>query len=869
MLKMKSKFLIFHILAISFNLSAINAPTPTSPSNGASFSRFDNFVSSSIVTGAKGYQFQFDSVSNFNSPWVRKDTSTYYYVYTPELRVGKTYFWRVRCYDLADTSPWSATWSFSVINGNTALNSPSNNSTGPIASLNCNQAGYLPNIQYIFEADTAANLSSINKIVRTQLKAIFADSVLFSFGRTVYWRAKTYNSFGDTFGWSPIWKYTIHQVPALNANTGFVTVDPRILPNWTNAGLSSIHLQLDTNQNFNTPKLIEHFLPPGAIQDTLKNLFFGKDYFYRIRAVYKGKVSAWSFNAPIRIYANGNITSPTNGSTVGALTPSFSWRILNGTQCQLQLFEDSARTIVLKDTITNLFSYNYKNELKLNKWYNYRIRYLHALDTAAWLQANFKIYSGQVNLGTPSFNSTNVAVRPRFNFRKQTWTTNHVMEIDTGSAFGTTPSSYFIRIDSFKYDGSFYHYLDTSIAYNRKYVWRVYAIKGFDTAQATVSNFTTAIRPLNYFPPNNYIGTGPSTNGLVTGISGSHYIQWELDSSITFASPIKLSGQDLHIPDDFTPQYVAVNFPSDLRFKTKYFWRTRCINPIDTSSWSNPFNFLTTQDVWLTSPTNNSTNVAINPKLEWGIQGSVSELRFQYQLGTDSNFTITTIVTLPVNTSPNAIVTCMYGTQYYWRARAFHTKDTSRWSAFYTFKTINPPSIGAPVLISPANATVNVPVATVTLSWNFLPNALTYDIEVATDQLFTSIAAKGNTINNTILFSGTQAKTRYYWRVRGRINEIVGAWSTVRWFETAPPTGTNEIGNQASIKIYPNPTHESFKIEFEGDFTLKVYDTKGSLIIEIAGKNSAEINSNEWHPGIYFINLHKGDQCYTQKIVIQ
>jgi hypothetical protein len=863
------KFLFSLFIVLSLQGYSLTAPTLQSPSNGASFARFDAFLSCTSVAGAKGYQFDFDTVPTFNSINHKRDTNTYSYLYSPTLRLNRTYYWRARAYAPGDTSAWSGNYSFSTINGTTALLQPANNSTGAIVNFYASATGSLPTITYQFELDTAANLSSSKKKIIIKSISYFDDSILFNFGKTVYWRARSCNNLGDTITWSSIYKYTFHQLPALNASTITQLVNPMMFPNWTNAGLSSIQLQADTNTSFNTSRLIERFISPGIIQDTLKNMLFGKDYFYRIRAVYKGKVSAWSFIAPIRVYVNGNITSPTNGSTVGALTPSFSWRILNGTQCQFQLFDDSPGTIVLTDTITNLFSYNYKNELKLNKWYNYRIRYLHALDTAAWLQANFKIYSGQVNLGSPVFNSTNVSVRPRFNFRKQTWATNHIMEIDTGSTFGASPSSYFIRIDSFKYDGSFYHYLDTSIAYNQKYVWRVYAIKDLDTAQATVSNFTTAIRPLNYFPPNNYIGTGPSTNGLVTGISGSQFIQWELDSSITFASPIKLSGQDLHIPDDFTPQYVAVNFPSDLRFKTKYFWRTRCINPIDTSDWSNPFNFLTTQDVWLTSPTNNSTNVAINPKLEWGIQGSVSELRFQYQLGTDSNFTTTTIVTLPVNTSPNATVTCLYGTQYYWRARAFHTKDTSGWSVFYTFKTINPPSIGTPVLISPANAALDVPVATVTLSWNFLPNALTYDIEVATDQLFTSIAAQGNTINNAILFSGTQPKTRYFWRVRGRINEIIGAWSTLRWFETAPPTGTNEIGDKASIKVYPNPTHESFSIEFEGDFILKVYDTRGSLVLETASKNSIDVISSEWHPGIYFINLLKGNQCYIQKIFVQ
>jgi hypothetical protein len=860
----------FLLLSLTTQICAINAPVLNSPANAASFSKFDNFLYVNAVTGAKGYQFQIDTLSNFSSQWLKTDTNTSNYIYSPELRIGKTYYWRARCYNGTDTSLWANYFTFSVINGVTTLSSPANNATGSIVNFRCASASTFSPVNYVFEVDTASNLSSVNKRTVTQSTYIFEDSILFSFGKTLYWRAKAYNSYGDTFSWSPTWKYTFHQMPVLNASTNLMMVDPKITPNWTNAGLSSIQLQADTSTSFNTSRLIEHILAPGVILDTLQNLLFGKDYFYRIRAVYKGKYSNWSFTASIRVYANGNINSPYNGATENTLTPNFGWRQLNGTRYQFQLYADSAKTILLKDTITQSNGYGYKNELKLNKWYNFRMRYLHDLDTAAWLSSNFKIYPGQVGLGAPNANATNVSVRPRLSFRKQTWATSHVLEIDTGTAFGSNQSSYFIRVvDSFKFDGSYYHFIDTTIAYGQKYVWRVYAIKDQDTAGASVRNFTTSFAPTNYFPQNNYIGVGTSTNGLITGITGSKHVQWQLDTVLTFDSPILKSGTDLHIPDDFSPQYVALNFPGDLLFHSKYFWRARCLNAIDTSSWSTPFNFITTQDVWLTSPANHATNIALNPKLEWGIQGSASELRYQYQLSKDSLFTSVAIVTLPANSSSNVTVTCEYGTQYYWRARAYHSQDTSRWSGFYAFKTLNAPTLGAVQLVTPANGANNVPVGSVTLGWNFLANALTYDVEVSDDQAFSAILASGNTTSNAIYFTGAQANTRYYWRVRGRINSLLGPWSTVRYFNTAPATGANEIGEKQSVKVYPNPASQSFNIELEGAFSIKIYDIQGKLIYEGQDTNSAEINSSNWFPGIYFLNIYKGSECFIQKIIVQ
>jgi hypothetical protein len=864
------KFFFSLFIVLSLQGYSLTAPALQSPSNGASFARFDAFLSCASVAGAKGYQFDIDTVPTFNSINHKRDTNTYSYMYSPTLRLNRTYYWRARAYAPGDTSAWSGNYSFSAINGTTALLQPANNSTGAIVNFFASATSSLPVITYQFELDTAANLSSSKKKIIFKSISYFDDSVLFNFGQAVYWRARSYNNLGDTITWSPTFKYTFHQAPILNASTTLFMVDPKIFPNWTNAGISSIELQLDSSQAFNTSRLQTKILAPGIIQDSFSNLFFGKYYFYRIRALYKGRASQWSITQAIQVYANGNITGPTNGSTVFGLTTNLAGRQLKGTKIQFILFADSAETIVLKDTLTSVSSYPYKGQFKLNKWYHFKMRYLHDLDTAAWLTSHFKTYTGQLNLGSPSFNSTKVAVRPRFNFRKQTWGTSHVMEIDTGSVFTSVRSSHFIQmVDSFKYDGSFYHYLDTTLLYAQKYVWRVYAIMGNDTAEATTSTFTTALAPTNYFPQNNFIGTGPSTNGLATGIAGSSLIQWELDTTLNFNSPKYLTGTDAHVPDDFTPAYVGLNFNPDLDFESKYFWRARCINVVDTSNWSTPFNFTTTQQVWLSTPANASTNLALNQTLTWGVQGSVSELRYQYQLSPDSNFVGATITTLAANTSPSANVSCQYSTKYYWRARAFHTKDTSNWSQVNWFSTLNAPVVGIPQLLSPANATINIPVGPVIVGWANSSNATSYDVQIGNDADFTNILASGNALGTASQFSGGVARARYYWRVRGRNGNVTSNWSVVRWFEFGAPASIEGQDLKNLIRIYPNPASQSFKVDLEGEFILKVYDIKGKLILDTKGTNSTEINSYTWQPGIYFLNLSKGTQFYIQKMVIQ
>jgi hypothetical protein len=261
--------------------------------------------------------------------------------------------------------------------------------------------------------------------------------------------------------------------------------------------------------------------------------------------------------------------------------------------------------------------------------------------------------------------------------------------------------------------------------------------------------------------------------------------------------------------------------------------------------------------------------MALNQTLTWGVQGSVSELRYQYQASADSNFVGTPIMTLPVNTSPSANISCQYSTKYYWRARAFHTKDTSSWSKVNWFSTLAAPVIGVPQLISPANATVNIPVGPIILGWSASSNANSYDVQVGDDANFTNVLASGNALGTASQFSGGTAHARYYWRVRGRNGTIISNWSVVRWFEFGAAVGMEEKDTKNLIHIYPNPASHSFKIDLDGEFSLKVYDSQGKLILDTKGSNSTEINSSTWQSGIYFLNLNKGTQSYIQKLLIQ
>ncbi|MBF02308.1 MAG: propanediol utilization protein [Flavobacterium sp.] len=78
---------------------------------------------------------------------------------------------------------------------------------------------------------------------------------------------------------------------------------------------------------------------------------------------------------------------------------------------------------------------------------------------------------------------------------------------------------------------------------------------------------------------------------------------------------------------------------------------------------------------------------------------------------------------------------------------------------FYLSLGINPV-----LLTSPAN-NANGQNTSLTLNWDINPNATSYDVQVATDNTFTTIVSSGNTTTNSYSVSGLSQGTSYFWRV--------------------------------------------------------------------------------------------------------
>jgi len=185
---------------------------------------------------------------------------------------------------------------------------------------------------------------------------------------------------------------------------------------------------------------------------------------------------------------------------------------------------------------------------------------------------------------------------------------------------------------------------------------------------------------------------------------------------------------------------------------------------------------------------------------------------YSVQVSTTSNFS-----TLTVNSSslsPSFAITSPLGNDstYFWRVSA--SKDgqrTSAWSATFSFTT----GVAAPSNLQPQDGSMLEP-DTLTLTWYASPGATTYDVQLSTDNTFstftidTSISLPSFAITSPL----SADEVTYYWRVRVLIPQGLSAWSATQSFVTwnmpaprllTPADGANSVSLTDSL-IWHKPS---------------------------------------------------------------
>ncbi|MBA3873992.1 MAG: hypothetical protein H0X30_33075, partial [Anaerolineae bacterium] len=228
--------------------------------------------------------------------------------------------------------------------------------------------------------------------------------------------------------------------------------------------------------------------------------------------------------------------------------------------------------------------------------------------------------------------------------------------------------------------------------------------------------------------------------------------QIQVDNTATFASP----------------EYTATNLNSMSATTTLnnglYSWRVRAISSANVlGTWSAVRTFtvdtLPPSAPVLSMPATGATLATARPTLTWLATAGAN--RYRLQIDDDPLFNSPDIDIVPITTLSYALVTSLQQGTYNWRIQAYDAAgNAGNFSAPRAFK-VN-------IQLTPANAAILTPTATITFTWQPVATAIGYQLQVATDAAFTtnltSYDVSLGTIGTRTVSAAAIAGT-YFWRI--------------------------------------------------------------------------------------------------------
>ncbi len=418
--------------------------------------------------------------------------------------------------------------------------------------------------------------------------------------------------------------------------------------------------------------------------------------------------------------------------------------------------------------------------------YYWRVRTRTSFGSGSWSSVYmFQTIVDKPNLSTPKNLSKEILTSDKLNWASVAGATNYRLQIADNSAFS-------LPIVDIQSTGNLsYDYKDLQNYTN--YYWRICASnRSVFGAWSSIWQFQTAMAvPVLSLPIDK-----------ATGVPTSGSLQWKKVIGATIYS--------LQIATDSAYQNIIINDSGistnkkdykDLICMTGYFWRVKALNDETKSAWSPSSYFFTYLPApALILPKDNAGNIATKVVYSWGSVPGATE--YQFDISEDSLFKIIHVSTKLAGTLYTS-KDLKYNTQYFWRVKSFKQSIEGGLSAVRKFTTGDQNAVTWPDLSSPSDNSYKIS-ANADLSWEQAPNALTYNIEVSSDNLFTDKLQTETVITSTkTTVDNLENNHKYYWHVRSCKNANCSEWSYDWSFTTllASSKLVAPLNKQTNIKI--------------------------------------------------------------------
>ncbi len=567
-------------------------------SNKNAFQSGDNPIpptstfSFNLIDSAVSYRIQADTTPKFNSVFLIDSLR----IYDPKKSYGqnrgiefseipfKTQLYvRIRPQHAADTGAWSLVYSRPTIAKATNYY-PYNTSVNVPVYTPFYIKSYTGIEKYRIQRDVKIDFSS-PELLDTQFSAgsqFYLPTM--KFNHKYYWRLCYING-SDTSYWSDPAGFTTQVAPILKYPLQLHLSSPgvKVSFDWDSMpGSTAYELMLDTSKNFDSPVLKTHLRIGDTSNMLIQHLYFGKYYWWKVRALTDIDTSLWSdawfFTTP----ASPSLDWPYNNQT-GISFSSLDWRSIPGTQgYEYMLDTDSLFTNPWTGKESKeqpFFHYFSPNPTTFNTKYFWKIRVFHEEDTSQWSEI-WKFTTRErygVKLLYPALGQEKIPPGHIMNWEAISDATTYVIAI-----------SEFPDMRNASFSTSATKQLIVSLKTKQKYYWQVIA-KNKDGIHLTDTSLTFHFTTDSAFAAPNLLtpadqATKVALNNVTfswSSVTGATYeIQFSLDPGFTTSQTSAVSGSGT----------VISNFIGN----RVYYWRVRAKNAYSTGPWSGSRSFTTT-----------------------------------------------------------------------------------------------------------------------------------------------------------------------------------------------------------------------------------------------------------------------------------
>lgn len=806
---MKKFYTTFLIAIFTLSLFAsvnINDPALTAPADNATNQMPDVLLDWAPVSAGYGlyYKVQVCTDSLFSAPIVL--TSTLSAIKATELSFGQKYYWRVKAYDNADSSGWSSVRSFTVISKVTLKPMNANSLQCYVAGDSITWEPVTGISHYMYQLDTIPSFTSTflksDTLPSTAKSYVFPQEIYSNL--TYYFRIKAIHSQSVSL-WSNTATIhicnTIPNTPVLKSPANLSVNQPsEVVIKWYPlTGAGKYDIEYADNINFNNSSVVNFtiinsniYFEPNST-DTLTGLSLNTTYYWRVRAIQNNITTLWSEpwsfttadSVPVQVL-------PADLATNVTPTVQLTWTAGYTASSYIVSYADNpAFTGAVNGTSTN--PNLTVNNLKFNTSYYWKVRSVTGTDTSSWSATRSFSVVAAPTLLTPANNTLGTDLNVTLNWEIINGSNNYNVQIDTVATFNST------LLGNFTQQGNSIGLMST--LNNITYYWRVKAMHAADTSMwSPVWTLTTIDTmpgiPVLISPADLAVNQAIETALEWTPIQGAstYTFEYGLDPTLT-------TGTTSLTVSTHTATTTA------LMYDSTYYWRVKANGTNDTSAWSAIFSFTVLDVPVLLSPADNSTDISLNPELEWEAINGADKYIIEY--ATDNVFTTPLQLT---STTENIMLTSLpFGAQYFWHVKVIAGTDTSAWSATFNFTTIDNVT-----LLSPADNAVTP--LSVLLTWEPVAGTTTYAYQCQIDTANTFNSAL---LNNIIIpsdipvlqaFSSQSLfNTVYFWRVRIINGADTSGWSAV-WSFTTQNDVVLALPANLSTGVMPNVSLLSYNM---------------------------------------------------------